>query len=149
MLEYNAHLKVSLKIFERNFSMIFHYTKLHLLKFNGPRVVYIKQSMNFKLQLQSAFVFFALHKNGLSLRFVHPLKVSQHTMSWSHADWCRYPNTKCHGPTLTDACLHPPQKFERPLFWASRGYGIKKWGTEVTFNGMTFLLNFILKLLKI
>jgi hypothetical protein len=39
--------------------------------------------------------------------------------------------------------LHPPQKFERPSFWNGWRYGIKKYGFEVTFNGMTSLLNFI------
>jgi hypothetical protein len=39
--------------------------------------------------------------------------------------------------------LHPPQKFERPPFWNSWRYGIKKYGVEVTFNGVTSLLNFI------
>jgi hypothetical protein len=39
--------------------------------------------------------------------------------------------------------LHPPQKFERPPFWNAWRYGIKKYGVEVTFNGMTSLLNFI------
>jgi hypothetical protein len=39
--------------------------------------------------------------------------------------------------------LHPPQKFERPPFCNGWRYGIKKYGDEVTFNGMTFLPNFI------
>jgi hypothetical protein len=39
--------------------------------------------------------------------------------------------------------LHPPQKFERPPFWNGCSYGIKNYGVEVTFNGMTSLLNFI------
>jgi hypothetical protein len=39
--------------------------------------------------------------------------------------------------------LHTSQKFERPPFWNVRRYGIKKYGVEVTFSGMTFLLNFI------
>jgi hypothetical protein len=39
--------------------------------------------------------------------------------------------------------LHPPQKFKRPPFWNGWSYGIKKYGVEVTFNGMTSLLNFI------
>jgi hypothetical protein len=39
--------------------------------------------------------------------------------------------------------LHPPQKFERPPFCNGWRYGIKKYGFEVTFNGMTSLLNFI------
>jgi hypothetical protein len=39
--------------------------------------------------------------------------------------------------------LHTPQKFERPPFWNGLRYGIRKYGLEVTFNGMTSLLNFI------
>jgi hypothetical protein len=37
---------------------------------------------------------------------------------------------------------NPPHKFERPPFWNGCSYGIKNYG-EVTFNGMTSLLNFI------
>jgi hypothetical protein len=39
--------------------------------------------------------------------------------------------------------LHPPQKFECQPFWNGWRYGIRKYGVVVTFNGMTFLLNFI------
>jgi hypothetical protein len=39
--------------------------------------------------------------------------------------------------------LHPPQKFERPPFCNGWRYGIKKYGVEVIFNGMTSLPNFI------
>jgi hypothetical protein len=39
--------------------------------------------------------------------------------------------------------LHPPKKFERPPFWNGWRYGIKKYAVEVTFSGMTFLLNCI------
>jgi hypothetical protein len=39
--------------------------------------------------------------------------------------------------------LHPLQKFECPPFWNGGSYGIKKYGVEVTFNGMTSPLNFI------
>jgi hypothetical protein len=39
--------------------------------------------------------------------------------------------------------LHPPQKFERPLFWNAWRYRIKMYGVEVTFNDMTSILNFI------
>jgi uncharacterized Zn-finger protein len=62
----------------------------------------------------------------VSLKVVHPLKVYQYT--------------KFHGPTLTGASF---QKFERPPFWNGWSYGIKKYGVEVTFNGMTSILNFI------
>jgi hypothetical protein len=33
--------------------------------------------------------------------------------------------------------------FERPLFWNGWSYRIKNYGIEVTFNGITPLLNFI------
>jgi hypothetical protein len=36
--------------------------------------------------------------------------------------------------------LHSPQKFERPPFWNGCSYGIKNYGVEVAFNGMTSLL---------
>jgi hypothetical protein len=39
--------------------------------------------------------------------------------------------------------LHPPQKFERPPFWNAWAYRIKKYGVEVTFNGIISLLHFI------
>jgi hypothetical protein len=39
--------------------------------------------------------------------------------------------------------FHPPHKFERPPFLNAWRYGIRKYGVEVTFNGMTSLLNFI------
>jgi hypothetical protein len=44
---------------------------------------------------------------------------------------------------LTGASLHPSQKFERPPFRNGWSYGIKIYGVEVTFNDMTFLLNFV------
>jgi hypothetical protein len=39
--------------------------------------------------------------------------------------------------------LHPPQKYEYPPFWNGYGYGGKKCGIKVTFNGMTSLPNFM------
>jgi hypothetical protein len=39
--------------------------------------------------------------------------------------------------------LHPPQKFKRPPFFNAWRYGIKKYGIEVIFSGITSLLNFI------
>jgi hypothetical protein len=35
--------------------------------------------------------------------------------------------------------LHSPQKFERPQFWN----GVKNYGVEIIFTGLTSLLNFI------
>jgi hypothetical protein len=40
--------------------------------------------------------------------------------------------------------LHPPQKFERPPLWSAWRWGLKKYSVEVTFNGMTSLLSFII-----
>jgi hypothetical protein len=37
--------------------------------------------------------------------------------------------------------LHLPKTFECPLLWS--GCSIKNYGIEVTFNGITFLLNFV------
>jgi hypothetical protein len=36
--------------------------------------------------------------------------------------------------------LHPHQKYEHPKFWNGLSYGIKSG--QITFNGMTSLLNF-------
>jgi hypothetical protein len=49
----------------------------------------------------------------------------------------------CMFPRWLVQVLHPSQKFERPPFWNGWRYGIKEYGVEVTFNGMTSLLNFI------
>jgi hypothetical protein len=46
-------------------------------------------------------------------------------------------------PTLTGASVHPPEKFERTPFLNGCSYVIKNYGVEVTFSGMTSLLNFI------
>jgi hypothetical protein len=39
--------------------------------------------------------------------------------------------------------LHPPLKYENPLFWNGCNYEFKEYGVEVTFSGMTSLLNFM------
>jgi hypothetical protein len=39
--------------------------------------------------------------------------------------------------------LDPPLKFERPPLWNGCSYEIKNYGIEVTFSGMTSILNFI------
>jgi hypothetical protein len=39
--------------------------------------------------------------------------------------------------------LHSPQKFKRPPFWNGCSNSIRYYGVEVTFRGMTSLLNFI------
>jgi hypothetical protein len=62
------------------------------------------------------------------LKVDHPLKIYQNTF---------------YVPALTGASVHPPEKFERTPFWTGCSYVIKNYGVEVTFNGMTSLLNFI------
>jgi hypothetical protein len=69
-------------------SMVSYYTKVHLSKCNGSRVVSIKQNTNFNIQTAAMFVFFDFDKM-VELKVVHPLKVYQHT--------------KLHGPTLNSA----------------------------------------------
>jgi hypothetical protein len=61
------------------------------------------------------------------LKVVHPLKFYKNFMV----------------PRWLVQILHRPQKFERPPFWNGWRYGIKKYGVEVTFNGMTSLPYFI------
>jgi hypothetical protein len=39
--------------------------------------------------------------------------------------------------------LHPPKKFERPLFGMVAATALKNYAVEVTFSGMTSLLTFI------
>jgi hypothetical protein len=76
--------------------MVFYCKKFRLptCKYNGSRVVSIKQNTNFKFQPPSTFVFF-FHKNGL----VHPLKMYH----FIESHWLVQ-------------LLHLPQEFERPPF---------------------------------
>jgi hypothetical protein len=109
-------------------SMISYYTKVHLC--NGSWVVSTEQTMNFNIQTAAMFVFLVFDKNGLikSCSSFADLSVSiQNFMV----------------PRWLVQVLHPPQKFERPPFWNGWKYVIKKNDVEVTFNGMTSLLNFI------
>jgi hypothetical protein len=108
--------------------MISYYTKFHLSKCNGSWVASTKQTMNFNIQLAAIFVVFVFDKNGL-LKVVHPLKIYQYT--------------KFHSPTLTSASFASTSKVWSLAFWNGWSYGIKKYGVEVTFNGMTSLPNFI------
>jgi hypothetical protein len=109
-------------------SMISYCTKGHLSKCNGSWVVSTEQTMNFNIQTAAMFVFF-FYKNGLikSCSSFEDLSVYNIFMV----------------PRWLVQVLHPSQKFERPPFWNGYRYGIKKYGVEVTFNGMTSLLNFI------
>jgi hypothetical protein len=108
--------------------MIFHYTKVYLSKCNGSWVVSAKQTMNFNTQLAIMFVFFVFDKNGLIKSCSSFEDISEKKILF---------------PRWLVQVLHPSQKFERPPFWNGWRYGIKKFGVEVTFNGMTSLLNFI------
>jgi hypothetical protein len=72
---------------------------------------------------------FSIFVKVVPVKVVHRLKI--------------YQNTKFHVPTWLLIVLHPPQKYERPSFLNRCSYGIKNYVIEVTFNGMTFLLNFV------
>jgi hypothetical protein len=109
-------------------SMISYYTKVHLSKCNSSWVVSTKQNKNFNIQTAAMFVFFVFDKNGLIKSCSSFEDLSVYKISWSHVEV---------------KILHPPQKFKHPPFWNSWSYGTKKYGVEVTFNGMTSLLNFI------
>jgi hypothetical protein len=54
-----------------------------------------------------------------------------------------YQYTKFHDPRWLVQVLHLPQKFERPPFCNGWRCWIEKYGVEVTFSGMTSLLNLI------
>jgi hypothetical protein len=110
-------------------SMISYSTNVHLSLCNGSWVVSTKQNMNFNIQTAAMFVFFVFNKNGL-------IKSCS-----SFADLSVYKIFMV--PHWLVQVLHPPQKFERPPFCNAWRYGIDKYGVDVTFNGMTSLLNFI------
>jgi hypothetical protein len=109
--------------------MISYYTKVHLSKCNGSWVVSTKQNMNFNIQMAAMFVFFCFWQKWYHLKlFILWRSISIHNFMV---------------PRWLVQVLHPPQKFERLPFWSAWRYEIKKYGVEVTFNGMTSLLNFI------
>jgi hypothetical protein len=98
-------------------------------KRNVSWVVSTKQTMNFNIQTAAMFVFFCFWQK------------------WSYEKlfilWREISIQNFMAPRWLMQVLHPPQKFERPPFWNGWRYGIKKYGIEVSFNGMTSLLNFI------
>jgi hypothetical protein len=98
------------------------FPKVHLSKCNGSWVVSTKQNMNFNIQTAAMFIFFVFDKNCLIKSCSSFEDLSVHKISWSHVDV---------------QVLLPPQNFERPPFLNAWKYGIKKYGVEVTFNGMT------------
>jgi hypothetical protein len=110
-------------------SMIFYNTKAHLSKCNGSWVVSTKQTMNFNIQLAAMFAFFVADKNGL-IKSCSWLRRSISMQNFMFPRW------------LVQVLL-PSQKFVRPPFWNGWRYRIMKYGVEVTFNGMTSLLNSI------
>jgi hypothetical protein len=95
----------------------------------GSWIVSTKQTINFNIQTSAMFVFFVFDKK------------------WSYQKlfilWRCISVQNVMVPRWLVQVLHLPQKFERPSFWNGWRYGIKKYGVEVTFNGMTSLLNFI------
>jgi hypothetical protein len=110
-------------------SMISYYTKVHLSTCNGSWVVSTDQTMNFNMQTAAMFEFLCFWQK------------------WSYFKlfivWRSMSIQNCMVPRWLVQVLHPPQKFERPPFWNGWRYGIRKYGAEVTFNGMTSVLNFI------
>jgi hypothetical protein len=74
-------------------------------------------------------VFFVFDKNGLIKSCSSFEYLSVYKLSWSHVDWRKF-------------CIHL-RSFNVHHFVTVEGTGLKKYGIEVTFNGMTFLLNFI------
>jgi hypothetical protein len=85
--------------------------------------------MNFNIQLAAMFIFFVFDKNGLIKSCSSFEVLSVHKISCSHADWCKF-------------CIHL-RRLNVRHFGMVKGTGVKKYGVEVTFNGMTYLLNFI------
>jgi hypothetical protein len=108
--------------------MSFHCTKLHLSKCNSSLVVSIKQNVNFKFQLPAMFLFVVFRKNGLIKSCSSSENLSEYKISWPYVNWCKF-------------CIH--LKFEFPAFWNGCSCGIKNCCAEVTYSGMTSLLNFI------
>jgi hypothetical protein len=70
--------------------MISYYTKVHLSKYNGSRVVSTKQTMNFNIQTDAMFVFFVFNKNGLIKSCSSFQDLSVYKISWTHVDSCKF-----------------------------------------------------------
>jgi hypothetical protein len=109
--------------------MISYYTKVHLSKCNGSWVVSIKRTKSINIQLAAMFVFFIFDKNGLIKSCSSFEDLSVYKISCSHLDWWKF-------------CIHLRNLNVRH-FGMVESCGIKKYGLEVIFNDMTFLLNFI------
>jgi hypothetical protein len=109
--------------------MISYYTKVHLSECNGLWVVSTKQNMNFNIQTAAMFVFFVFWQKWSYWK----LFILWRSISIEHF----------MVPRWQVQVLYPSQKFEHSPFWSGWRYGIKKYGVEVTFNGISSLLNFI------
>jgi hypothetical protein len=70
--------------------MISYYSKVHLSKCNGSRVVSTKQTMNFIIQTAAMFVFFVFDKTSLIKSCSSFKDLSVYKISWSHVDWCKF-----------------------------------------------------------
>jgi hypothetical protein len=75
------------------------------------------------------FVFFVFDKNGLMKSCSSFEDLLAYKIPWSHVDWCKF-------------CIHL-RSLNAHHFGMVEGTGLKKYGVEVTFNGMISLLNFI------
>jgi hypothetical protein len=108
--------------------MIFECTELYSSKCNGSWVVSIKQNVNFKFQPPTMFYFCFIAKLFLYNLFIL---------------WISILVQNAMDPRWLVQVLHPPQKYERSLFWNGCSKGVRNYGVEFIFNGITCLLNFI------
>jgi hypothetical protein len=125
----NASNKRMIQIKLIGMSMISYCTKVRLSKYNGSWVVSTEQTMNFNIQLAAMFVFFVSDKNCLTKSCSSFEELSIFKTLRSHVDWCKF-------------CIHLRRLNDRH-FGTGWRYRNKKYGIEVTFSGMTSLLNFI------
>jgi hypothetical protein len=109
--------------------LILHFTKLHSSECNGLWVFITKVNVNFKIQPPTMFVFLFSRKSGLFNSCSSPEDLSEHNISWSCVDWCKF-------------CIHLRSLNVRH-FWNCWSQSIRNYRAEVIFNGMTLLINFI------
>jgi hypothetical protein len=104
-------------------------TKLHMSKHNGSRVLSIKWNVYLNFQPPTMFIFFLVfHKSVITKTCLSFEDLSAYKIIWSYIDWCKF-------------CIH--LRILNVTFFNGCSYGIKNYGVEVTFNGMTSLLNVI------
>jgi hypothetical protein len=100
-------------------------TTLNLFKFSGSWVVSMKQNVYFTFQPPFMFVFLFFSQKFFNLR--RSVSIQNFMV-----------------PFLLVQVLHPSQKSECLPSWNNGwSYGIEKYVVEITFNGMTSLLNFM------